>query len=154
MHPSPPSSSASSSPSSSPSSSRRRLRRRLRRRPLSGLTGSLAAELLGLRICIVTSMAPLRPSTVAELAAGGVAVPADLAFAPGMGLSAALSRFAFTLSLLRDPASVTRVAAELCEDAAAEGVTTLEIRFAAATRGPGIEAIIDAALAGIDGAQG
>jgi adenosine deaminase len=42
----------------------------------------------------------LRPSTVSELAARlGLAVP-ELAFTPGMGLEAALERFAFTLSLL------------------------------------------------------
>lgn len=96
----------------------------------------------------------LRPQTVAELAAArGLSVPADLAFSPGMGLEAALSRFAFTLSLLQGPAAVRRVAAEICEDAAAEGVTTLEIRFAPQLHGDpaALEAIVDAAL---DGAQG
>ena len=57
----------------------------------------------------------LRPATVAELADSlGLAVPADLAFTPGMGLEAALSRFAFTLSLLQAPESVRRVASEIC----------------------------------------
>lgn len=140
-----PSASPSSSPSSSSSSSL----------SPSGLAASLAAE-LGLADLHRHLDGSLRPSTVAELAAArGVAVPADLAFAPGMGLAAALSRFAFTLSLLRDPAAVARVASELCEDAAAEGVTTLEIRFAPQLHvGAGIEAIIDAALAGIDGRAG
>lgn len=100
----------------------------------------------------------LRPATVAELAArAGATVPADLAFAPGMGLDAALSRFAFTLSLLQDPGAVGRVAAEMCEDAAAEGVTTLEIRFAPQLhlqRGVSLEAIIDAALEGAAGRAG
>ncbi|MBL9003163.1 MAG: adenosine deaminase family protein [Myxococcales bacterium] len=95
----------------------------------------------------------LRPTTVAELAAQtGQAVPPDLAFVPGMGLAAALSRFAYTLSLLQTPQAVARVAAEMCEDAAAEGVTTLEIRFAPQLhlqRGASIEAIVDAALRGI-----
>jgi adenosine deaminase len=92
----------------------------------------------------------LRPSTVRELArARGVEVPADLLFVPGMGLGAALERFAFTLSLLQEPAAVRRVAAEMCEDAAAEGVTTLEIRFAPQLHGGApIEAIVDAALEG------
>lgn len=98
----------------------------------------------------------LRPATVAELAArAGVSVPPDLAFSPGMGLSAALSRFAFTLSLLQEPAAVRRIAAEMCEDAAAEGVTTLEIRFAPQLhKGARPPAIIDAALEGIDGRAG
>jgi adenosine deaminase len=98
----------------------------------------------------------LRPSTLADLAAqAGVEVPADLAFSPAMGLQAALSRFAFTLSLLQTPASVERVASEMCEDAAAEGVTTLEIRFAPQLhRGAAPEAIVDAALSGVAGRAG
>lgn len=98
----------------------------------------------------------LRPATLAELAArAGIAVPPDLAFSPGMGLAAALSRFQLTLSLLQTPEAVARVAAEMCEDAAAEGVTTLEIRFAPQLhRGARVEAIVDAALAGIAGRAG
>jgi adenosine deaminase len=98
----------------------------------------------------------LRPGTVAELAAAsGVAVPADLAFHVGMGLEAALSRFAFTLSLLRDAAAVRRVAAEICEDAAAEGVSTLEIRFAPQLHADApVDRIVDAALEGIAGRAG
>ncbi len=72
-----------------------------------------------------------------------------------MGLEAALSRFAFTLSLLEEPEAVRRVAAEMCEDAAAEGVTTLEIRFAPQLhRGAPPEAILDAALEGAAGRAG
>jgi adenosine deaminase len=98
----------------------------------------------------------LRPSTLAELAAAaGVTVPPDLPFSPGMGLQAALSRFAFTLSLLRTPEAVRRVAAEMCEDAAAEGVTTLEIRFAPQLHtGAPAEAILDAAVEGAAGRAG
>jgi adenosine deaminase len=98
----------------------------------------------------------LRPSTIAELAArAGQSVPGDLGFSPGMGLEAALSRFAFTLSLLQAPAAVLRVASEICEDAAREGVDTLEIRFAPQLhRGASIEAIVDAALEGIAGRAG
>src|SRR5262249_22727702 len=98
----------------------------------------------------------LRPATLAELAArAGVSVPDDLAFSAGMGLAAALSRFAFTLSLLQEPPAVERVAAEICEDALAEGVSTLEIRFAPQLhRGAKVPAIIDAALAGIAGRAG
>lgn len=98
----------------------------------------------------------LRPSTVAELAAQkGLAVPPDLVFSRGMGLQAALARFDFTLSLLETPDAVRRVAAEMCEDAAAEGVTTLEIRFAPQLhRGAAPEAILDAALEGLAGRAG
>ena len=98
----------------------------------------------------------LRASTLAELAAAeGVPVPADLCFAAGMGLEAALSRFAFVLRFLQRPAAVRRVAAELAEDAAAEGVTTLEVRFAPQLhRGASIPAIVDAALEGLGGRAG
>lgn len=98
----------------------------------------------------------LRASTLAELAAHhGRVVPDDLGFHPGMGLEAALSRFAFTLSLLQRPDAVGRVAAEMCEDAAREGVTTLEIRFAPQLhRGAPVEAIVDAALEGVAGRAG
>lgn len=98
----------------------------------------------------------LRPSTLAELATAlGKPVPEQLLFYAGMGLEAALSRFAFTLSLLQQPAAVRRVAAEICEDAAREEVTTLELRFAPQLhRGAGLEAIVDAALEGIAGRAG
>lgn len=98
----------------------------------------------------------LRPSTVRELAAArGVAVPSDLAFSRGMGLGAALERFRFTLSLLETGAAVKRVAGEICEDAALEGVTTLEIRFAPQLHvGGSLEAIVDAALEGLAGRAG
>jgi len=72
-----------------------------------------------------------------------------------MGLDEALARFAFTLSLLQSPDAVRRVAQEICEDAEADGVTTLEIRFAPQLHGDGpAEAIVDAALEGIDGRAG
>ena len=105
----------------------------------------------------------LRPATVRELAGAlGKEVPAELLFRPGMGLVEALERFSFTLSLLRTPAAVQRVASEICEDALAEGVEALELRFGpqlhldAAARGQGITvaAILDAALAGVAGRAG
>lgn len=98
----------------------------------------------------------IRPSTLADLARErGVTVPPDVAFFPGMGLAAALSRFAFTLSLLEDPATVRRVASEMCEDAESEGTTTLEIRFAPQLhKGASPVAITDAALEGIGGRAG
>src|SRR5690349_3610180 len=98
----------------------------------------------------------LRASTLRELAArSGREVPADLAFHAGMGLGDALAKFAFTLSVLQEPAAVTRIAAEICEDALAGGVSTLEIRFAPQLHGgASIPAIVDAALEGIDGRAG
>jgi len=98
----------------------------------------------------------LRPQTADEIARElGMAVPADLPFHPGMGLRDALSRFQFTLSLLQQPEQVRRVASEICEDAAADGVITLEIRFAPQLHlGAPIEAIVDAAVEGIAGRAG
>ena len=94
----------------------------------------------------------LRMSTVRELAPS---VPDDLLFHAGMGLAEALSRFAFTLSLLQQPAAVRRVASEICEDATKDGVTRLEIRFAPQLHGGASpEAIVDAALEGIAGRAG
>ena len=98
----------------------------------------------------------LRASTLAELArAAGTPPPDDLLFFPGMSLPAALSRFAFTLSLLQRPAVVQRVASEICEDFAARAVTTLEVRFAPQLHGGDDPALfVDAALRGIDGRAG
>jgi len=98
----------------------------------------------------------LRPSTVRELADRlGLVVPKDLLFHAGMGLSEALSRFAFTLSLLQQPAEVRRVAAEICEDELRGGVSTLEVRFAPQLhRGAPMEEIVDAALEGLAGRAG
>ncbi|MCZ7677381.1 MAG: adenosine deaminase [Sandaracinaceae bacterium] len=97
----------------------------------------------------------LRRSTLDELARdAGVVVPDDLAFTPGMGLDEALSRFAVTLSVLRTPEAVERVASEICEDAAEDGVTTLEIRFAPQLHGGSMERIVDAALTGAAGRAG
>ena len=93
----------------------------------------------------------LRANTLAELAgAMRLHVPVELAFRPGIGLQEALSRFEFTLSVLQTPDAVQRVAGEICEDAEQENVTTLEIRSAPQLHGPaGVEAIVDAALAGV-----
>ena len=98
----------------------------------------------------------LRPATLRELAAEqGVKIPQVLAFHAGMGLEAALACFAHTLSVLQQPDAVARVASEMCEDAAAEGVTTLEIRFAPQLHGGADPAtIVDAALGGIRGRAG
>jgi adenosine deaminase len=98
----------------------------------------------------------LRPETVRELAAErGLDVPEDLPFFVGMGLQQALSRFAFTLSLLQEPEAVRRIADEMCDDATVEGVSTLEIRFAPQLHGGApTDEIVDAALEGISGRAG
>lgn len=96
----------------------------------------------------------LREETLRELAAAaGVAVPAQLKFVAGMGLAGALERFRVTVSVLQRAEALARVAAEMCEDAAQTGVTTLEIRFAPQLHGD-VEAAIDAALEGIAGRAG
>lgn len=97
----------------------------------------------------------MRARTLGELAAErGLTVPGDLPFFAGMGLTEALSRFSFTLRCLDSLDAVRRVAAEICEDAEEEGVSTLEIRFAPQLHGGEPAAFVDAALEGIDGRAG
>ena len=101
----------------------------------------------------------LRWSTLEELAKeyGVRRLPPrrHLRFRRGMGLADALAMFRHTLSVLQHPAAVKRVASEICEDAAEDGVTTLEIRFAPQLHlGAEVEEIVDAALEGIDGRAG
>jgi len=98
----------------------------------------------------------LREATLRELAARlGVRVPERFRFWPGMGLDAALRCFDLSLAVLQEPAAVHRVADEICADAAREGVTTLEIRFAPQLhRGASPAAIVDAAAEGVAGRAG
>lgn len=98
----------------------------------------------------------LREATLRELAASlGVDVPDEFRFSPGMGLVAALRCFELSLAVLQAPAAVRRVADEICADAAREGVTTLEIRFAPQLhRGASPAAIVDAAAEGVAGRAG
>jgi adenosine deaminase len=97
----------------------------------------------------------LRLATLRELAARrGLVLPEDVRFHPGMGLDGALSRFGLTLAVLQELDAVRRVASEICQDAAADGVTSLEIRFAPQLHGHPIPAVIDAALEGVAGRAG
>jgi adenosine deaminase len=98
----------------------------------------------------------LREATLRELAADlGLDVPAQFRFWPAMGLAAALRCFELSLKVLQAAAAVRRVAGEICDDAAREGVTTLEIRFAPQLhKGSSIEAIVDAAAEGVAGRAG
>jgi adenosine deaminase len=96
----------------------------------------------------------LRESTLRELAAPlGVDVPADLRFTPGMGLAAALARFRITVAVLQTREALVRVAREVCEDTAALGVSTLELRFAPQLHGD-VDAAIDAVVEGVAGRAG
>lgn len=96
----------------------------------------------------------LRESTLHALAAAAsIEVPSNLRFTPGMGLEGALACFRVTVGALQLTSALRRVAAELCEDAAATGVTTLEVRFAPQLHGA-IEPAIDAVLEGLAGRAG
>jgi adenosine deaminase len=96
----------------------------------------------------------LRESTLRELAAAAsVAVPRDLRFTPGMGLDQALACFHVTVAALQRADALRRVASEICEDAARDQVTTLELRFAPQLHGA-IEPAIDAVLDGLAGRAG
>ncbi|MEW5847717.1 MAG: adenosine deaminase family protein [Myxococcota bacterium] len=98
----------------------------------------------------------LRAATLRDLANQlGVTIPDDIRFFRGMGLDAALERFRHTLAVLQQPDAVQRVADEICGDAQAEGVTTLEIRFAPQLHhGASLESVVDAALEGVAGRAG
>ncbi len=101
----------------------------------------------------------LRAATLYHLAEmAGVVLPEDSAairFFAGMGLPQALQRFEWTLAVLQSPDAVRRVASEACEDAAAEGVSTLELRFAPQLHtGAPVEAIVEAAIDGVGGRAG
>lgn len=66
-----------------------------------------------------------------------------------------LEKLGPVLALLQHPDAVRRVADEACQDAAAEGVTTLELRLAPQLHQGGTpEQVVDAALAGIAGRAG
>ena len=98
----------------------------------------------------------MRAETLTALAVdAGVALPDDIHFFPGIGLEEALLRFGTTVACLQTTDSIRRVAEEICEDAIACGVTTLEIRFAPQLHPiASPEEIVDAALDGIDGRAG
>ena len=99
----------------------------------------------------------VRPRTAAELAAsGGVAEPAggwDAALRmrqPG-NLTTFLAHVAEAYPLFSTPDAVSRLVAEAVEDAAADGVAYLELRFGPATHANGIMSIPDVVRAACDG---
>ncbi len=80
----------------------------------------------------------LRPSTIVELAEDhGVALPTTdpgalgeyLLVKDARNLENYLERFAVTLSVMQHSDAIERIAYELCEDAAAESVRYMEIRY-------------------------
>ncbi len=107
----------------------------------------------------------MRPATLLELSAlAGRPLTQVPRFVAGMGLQAALDCFAITTAALQTTSAIERVAAEIAEDAADEGVTTLELRFAPQLHqgvAPGEPSgpfawglAVDAALAGLQGRAG
>ncbi|HEY8212235.1 MAG TPA: hypothetical protein VIG99_32355 [Myxococcaceae bacterium] len=98
----------------------------------------------------------IRPSTLEELACrANRLLPVDLRAPRHASLQELLHKFDFVLSLLQGPAEVGRVASEICEDAIADGVSTLEVRLSPQLhRGAAPEAIVEAALEGLGGRAG
>jgi adenosine deaminase len=107
----------------------------------------------------------LRPSTMLELAAdANLTLPATdvdalgdyMHVRQGRDLVDYLARFEITLALMQTEHAIERIAYELAEDAAAENVRYVEVRFCPAlnTRdGLSGEAVIDAALRGLRRAE-
>lgn len=100
----------------------------------------------------------IRPATAAELAvAAGVAGPAGgwaaaLTMAGPADLSVFLSHVAAVYPLLGSPEALERVACEAVEDAAADGLDYLELRFGPTTharRGFSVDAVIEAVGRGL-----
>jgi adenosine deaminase len=97
----------------------------------------------------------LRDATLHELAAAsGIAVPPAYRFHARMGLDDALACFRLTVGVLQSSTALRRVASEICDDAAGDGVTTLEIRFAPHLHGIAIADAIDAVIDGAGGRAG
>lgn len=107
----------------------------------------------------------LRPETVRELWAAlpagerpPVAGPVEEAVLPQVpcALEEFLEAFRITVALLQTPQALERAAFELCQDAAAENVVYLEVRFAPLLhlrRGLGPDEVVEAVLAGTHRAE-
>lgn len=106
----------------------------------------------------------LRPATLLELSAeAGVPLAArtpeavaDLMLVRhARNLDEYLERYVTTVRALQSPAALTRVARELMEDAEADGIRYIEVRFCPALHAPGVslEGALEAVLEGMrDGA--
>ena len=107
----------------------------------------------------------LRPSTIMDLAAdAGVSLPYDdehslydyMYVQDGRDLMDYLKRFDLTLSVMQTGESLERTARELCEDAAAENVRYLEIRYSPILHQQGdltLEEAVEAPLRGVRQAE-
>jgi adenosine deaminase len=107
----------------------------------------------------------VRPGTMLDLAdAAGIELPvadadglaAYMHVDEGGDLVDYLARFETTLQLMQTEAAVERIAYELAEDAAAENIRYMEVRFCPelnTRRGIAPEAIVEAALAGLRRAE-
>lgn len=103
----------------------------------------------------------LRPQTLLELARGpGVSLPADSAeelrrhmrVDDARNLDDYLERFALTIAVLQHPEAIERVAFEMVEDAARDGVRYLEVRYCPAlsrAAGLSLDQVIAAEAAGL-----
>jgi adenosine deaminase len=107
----------------------------------------------------------LRPATMLELAAErGVTMPASdpdslreyMTVSDAQNLEEYLERFAVTLSVMQSASALERVAYELAEDAAADGVRYLEVRYAPVLNvreGLSLEQAVEAPLRGLERAE-
>lgn len=108
----------------------------------------------------------LRPATVIELAAhAGVPLPAGITTAgaladwfvvrPGESLAEVFARFDLPIRVMQTTEALSRVAREAAEDVAADGVRSVEFRFAPTHHTAGglsLDAVVEAVLAGLAGA--
>ena len=106
----------------------------------------------------------VRPATLLELAEEyGVALPYRtvedirdyMRVSDAASLEDYLERFDVTLAVMQTPESLERIAYELAEDAAEEGVRYLEVRFAPilnVKRGLTLGEVLEATLRGLEGA--
>jgi len=107
----------------------------------------------------------LRPETMLELGAElGIELPAsdpgtlsrEMQAGDTRNLEEYLEKFAVTLSLMQEPAALERVAFELGEDAVAENIRYLEVRYSPVLhteRGMSLEATVEAPLRGLWAAE-
>jgi adenosine deaminase len=107
----------------------------------------------------------LRPETMLELAEErGVTMPAPdpdslreyMTVSDAQNLEEYLERFAVTLSVLQSESALERVAYELAEDAAADGVRYIEVRYAPVLNvreGLSLEQAVEAPLRGLARAE-
>ena len=102
----------------------------------------------------------LRPSTLLELAgAAGVPLPAStpdgvadaMLVRHARDLEEYLQRYVVTVRVMQSSGALARVARELVEDAAADGIRYLEVRFCPALHGPGVtlDGALEAVLEGL-----